>query len=163
MSRERPQHCSTVSIHFVQSNISSQSYTLMKQSAHSRTWLRSRALAQRNLWIQQKTSQAREMIMRTMKEMETNTTDVLLTYFCRLRVPMVMCNVITMCCSSKATISRPLGSGIMMATTLPVPAHTQHSTTRLDVQKTIRGGSCQLKPKSPDIVHLSSLNSTITH
>lgn len=65
------------------------------------------------------------MIMRMMKEMETNTTDVLLTYFCRLRVPMVMCRVITMCRSSKAMISRPLGSGIMMATMVPVPADTR--------------------------------------
>lgn len=70
------------------------------------------------------------MIMRMMKEMETNTTDVRLTYFCRLRVPMVMCRVIMMFRSSKAVISRPFGSGIMMATMLPVPAHTHREHYR---------------------------------
>lgn len=65
------------------------------------------------------------MIM--MKEMETKTTDVLLTYFCRLRVPTVMCKVTAMFCSSSAMISRPLCSGIMMATMSPVPAHTRQT------------------------------------
>lgn len=61
------------------------------------------------------------MIISTMKEMDTKTTDVLLTYFCRLRVPMVIIMVIVTLCSRSDVNSRPFGSGIMMATTSPVP------------------------------------------
>lgn len=61
------------------------------------------------------------MIISTMKEMDTNTTDVLLTYFCRFRVPMVIIMVIVTLCSRSDVNSRPFGSGIMMATISPVP------------------------------------------
>lgn len=61
------------------------------------------------------------MIISTMKEMDTNTTDVLLTYFCRFLVPMVIVMVTVTLRSSSDATSRPFGSGIMMATTSPVP------------------------------------------
>lgn len=61
------------------------------------------------------------MIIRTMKEMETNTTDVRLTYFCKFRVPMVMYMVTVMFLSSRFTSSFPLGSGIIIATMSSTP------------------------------------------
>lgn len=61
------------------------------------------------------------MVMRTMKEMDTNTTDVRLTYFCRFRVPMVMYMVTVTFLSSRLTISFPLGSGIIIATMSSTP------------------------------------------
>lgn len=61
------------------------------------------------------------MIISTMKEIDTNTTDVLLTYFCRFLVPMVIVMVTVTFRSNSDTISRPFGSGIMMATTSLAP------------------------------------------
>lgn len=83
------------------------------------------------------------MIISTMKEMETNTTDVLLTYFCRFLVPMVMVIFTVTFRSSSANTSRPLGSGIMMATTSPVPER----------RKTITGCNICL---SSSVHHLSN-------
>lgn len=61
------------------------------------------------------------MIIKTMKEIETNTTEVRLTYFCRFRVPMVMDIITVMFLSSRLTISFPFGSGIIIATMSSTP------------------------------------------
>lgn len=65
------------------------------------------------------------MIIRTMKEMETNTTEVRLTYFCKFRVPMVMNMVTVMFLSRRLTISFPFGSGIIIATMSSTPVVTE--------------------------------------
>lgn len=57
-----------------------------------------------------------------MKEMETNTTEVRLTYFCRFRVPSVMYIITVIFRSRRLTISFPFGSGIIIATTSSTPA-----------------------------------------
>jgi hypothetical protein len=53
--------------------------------------------------------------------METNTTEVRLTYFCKFRVPMVMYMLTVTFLSSRPTISFPFGSGIIMATMSSTP------------------------------------------
>lgn len=70
------------------------------------------------------------MIISTMKEMDTNTTEVRLTYFCRLRVPTVMCIITVIFRSSRLTISFPFGSGIIIATTSSIPIRKERTINR---------------------------------
>ena len=71
------------------------------------------------------------MIISTMKEMETKTTEVRLTYFCKLRVPMVMYIITVMFLSRRLTISFPLGSGIIIATTSSRPIRQEREKRNL--------------------------------
>ena len=88
------------------------------------------------------------MIISTMKEMDTNTTDVRLTYFCRFLVPMVIVMVTVTLRSSSDATSRPFGSGIMMATTSPVPGEDgedPHDQTVLTFIDSCHFSDCEVK------------------
>lgn len=74
------------------------------------------------------------MIISTMKEMDTNTTEVRLTYFCRLRVPTVMCIITVIFRSNRLTISFPFGSGIIIATTSSIPIRKERIINRKILQ-----------------------------
>lgn len=103
------------------------------------------------------------MIIRTMKEMETNTTEVRLTYFCKFRVPIVMYIVTVMFLSSRLTISFPFGSGIIIATmsSTPVGQGARREGERDGGSQSEMSGQSNIQPNN-DTAFDNSMSDLIT-